>query len=201
MISRKNLMLAGLVAVATKFSGGRASAQEPQPPAKDPQSTFEPKSGPGSGQKLMEQMVGNWDVVKTVSPPGRDTVKTKGTCRQSMMHEGRFLRSEFTFVEKDGSKTSGLGILGFDPKTETFTSVWTDSRSTRMSLRQSQDKFDGKAIVLVGRTLENGGTDNRRSHTRAVLEDEGKTLIHRQFNIGPDGKEFQIMELHMTRKK
>jgi hypothetical protein len=197
-------MIAGLVAVANKFGAGRAAAeaqtQEPKQPPKDPQSSFEPKSGPGSGQKLMEQMVGNWDVVKTISPPGRDPMKTKGTCRQSMMHDGRFLRSEFTFEEKDGTKSTGLGVLGFDPKTETFTSVWTDSRSTRMSLRQSQDKFDGKAIVLYGRTLENGGTDAHRSHTHAALEDEGKTLVHRQFIAGPDGKDWVIMELRLTRK-
>jgi len=167
---------------------------------KDPQSTFEPRSGPGIGQKYMEQLVGNWEVLKTISPPGKDPVKSKGKCRQTMIHNGRYLQSEFTFEQADGSKSTGLGVLGYEPTTDTFTSTWTDSRSTKMSLRQSKDKFSGKEIVLYGKTLENGGADARHSRTVSRLEDGGRTLVHSQYVPGPDGKEFVIMELRMTRR-
>jgi hypothetical protein len=64
-----------------------------------------------------------------------------------MIHDGRFLQSEFVF-EQNGQKTSGLGLVGFDPESGQFTTVWTDSRSTRMSLRQSEEPFNGKEIIL-----------------------------------------------------
>lgn len=165
----------------------------------DPQS-FEPRSGPGAGQKLMKRMVGNFEVTKTISPPGKDPVVTKGRCKQHMIHGGLFLQSDFVFFEKDGSKTSGIGTLGFDAKAGVFTSTWTDSRSTRISLRQSQGAFDGETIALYGKSLENGGTDARHSHTLATLEDGGRKVVHRQYNQGPDGKEYVIMELSMVRR-
>lgn len=65
-----------------------------------------------------------------------------------MIHDGRFLQSEFTFGNGE-SKTTGTGIVGFETQTGLFTSVWTDSRSTRMSLRQSKDKFNGEVLICV----------------------------------------------------
>jgi hypothetical protein len=116
-----------------------------------------------------------------------------------MMHEGRFLRSEFVFKQGD-TKTTGLGIIGFEADPGTFTSVWTDSRSTRLSLRQSQDKFNGEEIVLYSQTLGDGGKDARRSRTVTRLEEDGRKIVHRQYAAGQDGKERLMMELVLTRK-
>src|SRR5262245_46454644 len=136
----------------------------------DPQSIFEPRSKPGAGQKFLEQFVGDWDVVKTFYSRSGEPSRTKGVCRQTMIHEGRFLQSEFTF-QQDDAKTTGLGMIGFEPAADIFTSVWTDSRATRMSLRQSKDKFDGKQIVLFSRPLSERGTESRSSRTITKLED------------------------------
>lgn len=174
-------------------------AAEPPRKPKDPQSTYEPRSRPGAGQKFLEKFVGDWEVAKTFYPQTGDPVRQKGECKQSMMHDGRFLRSEFVFGEGD-AKTTGLGIVGFEPDTGLFTSVWTDSRSTRMSFRQSKDKFDGKEIVLYSRTLQEG-KEGRRSHTVTRLEDDGGKIVHRQYTAGKDGKDRLVMELVLTRKK
>ena len=182
---------------------------DPQAPARllpqdgkksDPQSSFEPRNAAGVGQKFLKTLVGNFEVTKTISPPGKDPVVTKGRCKQHMIHGGLFLQSDFTFFEKDGSKTSGIGTLGFDAKSGIFTSTWTDSRSTRISLRQSQGAFDNESIVLYGKSLESGGTDARHSRTVAKLEDGGRKLVHRQYIPGPTGEEHVIMELSMVRR-
>ena len=81
-----------------------------------------------------------------------------------MVHDGRFLQSEFVF-HGDKSKTTGTGLIGFEADSGKFTSVWTDSRSTRMSLRQSQDKFDAEEIVLFSASLSSGA-EGKRSRTR-----------------------------------
>jgi hypothetical protein len=159
---------------------------------------FEPRSVPGAGQKLLEKFTGDWDVVKAFYPRTGEPTRTKGRCRQTMIHDGRFLQSEFTF-EQGGRKTTGLGTIGFEPETGTFTSFWTDSRQTRMSLRQSRDRFDGERIVLYSRSLEPDGKEARRSKTVSRLEDGGRKLIHRQYNLGAQGEERLIMELIMTR--
>jgi hypothetical protein len=174
-------------------------AAEPPQEKKDPQSTYEPRSKPGVGQKFLEKFVGDWEVEKTFHPQTGEPVRQKGECKQTMMHDGRFLRSEFVFQQGE-AKTTGLGIIGFEPDTGAFTSVWTDSRATRMSFRQSQDKFDGQEIVLHSRSLQDGGKESRRSRTVTRLEDEGRKIVHRQFTATQDGKERMVMELVMTRK-
>jgi Protein of unknown function (DUF1579) len=122
-----------------------------------------------------------------------------GECRQTMIHEGRFLKSEFVF-EHDGAKTTGLGIIGFEPDSGIFTSVWTDSRSTRMSLRQSKEPFNGKEIVLYSRSLNDEGKGLRRSRTVTRLEEDGHKIVHRAYVTTAEGKEHLFMELLMTRK-
>ncbi len=186
----------GVAVLATVFLIG--AGQPPEKP-KDPQSTYEPRSGPGTGQKFLEKFVGDWEVVKKFHPRSGDPVSSKGECKQTMIHEGRFLQSEFTF-ERDGAKTTGLGIIGFESDSGRFTSIWTDSRSTRMSLRASEDRFDGQRIVLYSRSLEPSGRDTRRSRTVTMLEENGNKIVHRQYAIQPDGKERLMMELLMTRK-
>jgi hypothetical protein len=166
---------------------------------KDPQSSYEPRSAPGAGQKFLAKFVGEWDVVKTFHPRTGKPARSEGSCVQTMIHEGRFLRSEFTFGTGD-AKTTGLGLTGFDAGPGLFTSVWTDSRSTRMSLRRSKDRFDGKQIVLFSKSLDDAGKEARTSRTVTRLEDDGRKIVHRQYTPGAGDKERLVMELVLTRK-
>lgn len=182
-----------------------AAATVGQPPTKpddkkDPQQQFEPKAAPGAGQKFLAKMAGDFTVAKTFFPrtAGAEPAKTTGTCKQEMVHDGRFLRSEFTFDAATG-KTTGTGVIGFEPATGAFTSTWIDSRQTRMSFRRSKDKFDGTEIVLYGVSFEEA-KDGRKSKTLTRLEDGGNKVMHRQFSIAADGTERIVMQLEMTRK-
>lgn len=187
-------LLAGLGLIAAAV----AVAQSPQPPKKDPQSTVEPRSAPGEGQKFLARFVGTWEVKKTFHPRTGDPATQTGTCVQEMTHGGRFLKSEFTF-EKDGEKTTGTGTIGYDAETKKFTSTWIDSRSTRMSFRQSKDEFDGKQIELHAAGL--GGEPGRASRTVTKLEADGEKIVHTQYGVGEGGKERVVMELVMTKRK
>lgn len=175
------------------------TAAGPAKGQKEPQITFEPRSSPGSGQRLLEKFTGDWSVTKTFYPRSGEPIRVEGRCRQAMIHDGRFLQSDFVF-QQGGKKTTGLGIIGFEPESGRFTSFWTDSRQTRMSVRQSQDRFDGDRIVLYSRSLDAAGNDARRSKTVSRLEDEGRKLVHRQYALGPGGEERLMMELVMTRE-
>ena len=193
MILAPSPVLAILLAI-----GLQAAPDKPAQKPSDPQSTYEPRSGPGAGQKFMSQFVGDWEVVKSFFPRSGEPVRMKGDCRQTMINDGRFLQSDFVF-EYRGAKTTGLGLLGFEAESGKLTSVWVDSRATRMSLRQSREPFNGSEIVLYSQTL--GDTkEARRSRTVTRLEDNGRKIVHRQYALSPDGKERLMMELLMTRK-
>ena len=188
------------VSVILLTVGLLAGAGQPPLKDKDPQSAVEPRSGPGAGQKFLQKFVGDWDVVKTFhSRTGGNPSRQTGECQQTMIHGGRFLKSEFVF-QQGKNKTTGTGIIGFEADSGRFTSFWTDSRATRMSLRQSQDKFNGEEIVLFSRSLSPDSKEGRRSRTVTRLEDGGKKIVHRQYNQTPDGKERLLMELVLTRK-
>src|SRR5262249_23517110 len=94
----------------------------------------------------------------------------------------------------------GLGLIGFETESGKFTSVWTDARSTRMSIRQSRDRFDGTAIVLYAQALADEDKRFGGSRTVTRLEAEDRTVVHRLFVSGADGKGGLIMELVLTRK-
>jgi hypothetical protein len=193
--------IAGLLAATLAF--GQTPPKKADPPAdpkKDPQQAIEPRSGPGAGQKFLEQFVGEWEVEKKFFPRGGgEPGVSKGTCKQEMIHGGRFLRSEFVFDGPTG-KSTGTGVIGFEPDSGLFTSTWIDSRQTRMSFRKSKEKFGGEKIELFGQAL-GGEPEARKSKTVTTLEDKGAKIVHKQFSIPTDGAaERQVMELVMTRK-
>jgi hypothetical protein len=160
---------------------------------------YEPLNAPGAGQKLLAQFVGEWDVVKTFFPMNGKPIMTKATCKQYMIQDAKFLESDFTFFNSDGTKSTGTGISGFDPKTNRFTTVWYDSRQTTMSIRQSDGTFDGKNIALWATPLDTEHPGHK-TVARAHLEDDGRLLLHRHFLIDDKGNERMIIELRMTRK-
>jgi hypothetical protein len=189
-------LVCGVVLLGAAFV---AAAQAPTPPRPDAQNSYEPRTTTGPGQVLLAQFAGDWDVVKTFFPAKGNPVKSLGTCKQMMIHDGHFLESDFTFFDGEGHSTTGTGISGFDPKAGIFTTVWFDSRQTTMSMRQSEGTFDGKEIVLYGASLD-GKPLSHRTVTRAHLEDGGRVLVHRHFLIQDDGKERLMMELRLTKK-
>jgi hypothetical protein len=160
---------------------------------------YEPANVAGAGQKLLAQFVGNWDVVKTFFPRSGAPKVSKGECRQFMVQDGKFLESDFTFFNPDGTKSTGTGISGFDSKTNRFTTVWFDSRQTTMSIRQSDGTFDGKNIVLWATALD-PDDPGRKTVARAHLEEDGRVLLHRHYLIDDKGTERMMIELRMTRK-
>lgn len=167
--------------------------------AQQTHSQYEPPNAPGAGQKLLEQFVGDWDVVKTFFPANGTPIVTKGACKQFMVQDGKFLESDFTFFDSDGKPSTGAGISGFDSRTNRFTTVWFDSRQTTMSIRQSDGTFDGQDIVLWATALD-PDRPGRKTVARAHLEDGGRVLVHSHFLIDDQGKERRMIELRLTRK-
>jgi hypothetical protein len=160
---------------------------------------YEPPGAPGAGQKLLAQFAGEWDMVQTFFPRIGQPIVTKGTCTQRMIEDGKFLESDFTFFNADGTRSTGTGISGFDPKTNRFTTVWFDSRRTTMSIRQSDGTFDGKNIVLWSTSLD-PDDPGRKTVARAHLEDDGRVLVYSHFLIDDKGNERKIFEMRLTRK-
>jgi hypothetical protein len=160
---------------------------------------YEPPSDPGAGQKLLAQFVGDWEMTKTFFPANGKPTVTKGTVKQFMVQGGKFMESDFVFFDPDGSKSTGVGIIGFDAKTNRFTSFWYDSTKTSFSIRQSDGTFDGANIILYATSLD-PDRPGRKTVARAHLEENGHVLVHRHYSIDDQGNERLVLEWRMTRK-
>ena len=64
-----------------------------------------------AGQKLLAEFAGDWDVVKTFFPVTGSPRVTKGTCKQYMIQDGKFLQSDFTFFNPESKITTP--VLGW----------------------------------------------------------------------------------------
>ncbi len=166
---------------------------------KEAQSSYEPRTKPGVGQEFLKKFVGDWNVEKTIHGRSGNVNKSTGECKQTMVHDGRFLESQFTFKTRNGT-TTGTGIIGYESDSGIFTSNWVDSRSTKMSIRQSKGKFDGKSIVLFSASLGDGKKGSNESRTETHLEDNDQKLIHRAYILDAQNQEKLFMELVMTKK-
>lgn len=206
MVSKPGKARTLFLATAIAATAAHTAAQTKDAPAKDAlqkdvQAKIEPAGGPGAGQAFLKTFEGEWTVVRNFYPPSGGPPNTAtGEATQKMVQDGRFLESDFTF-HQDGKTTTGTGISGFDPQSGLFTTFWYDSRSTRFSIRQSREPFDGKQIVLYSAALGGGDGNQRKSRTVSHLEDNGNKLVHQQFNMDASGAEHVLMELILTKKK
>jgi Protein of unknown function (DUF1579) len=167
--------------------------------AQQTHSQYEPPNGPGAGQKLLAKFVGNWSVLDTFYPAKGTPKVRKGTCKQYMVQDGKFLESDFTFLYPNGKKSTGTGISGFDPRTNRFTTVWFDSQRTEMSIRQSDGTFNGKDIVLYATPLDQE-VPGRKTVARGHLEDNGRVLVYNHYLIDAAGKERMMFHMVLTRQ-
>ena len=140
-MSRSVLALVA-VPLSAGLLAGPIQSQDKKLEKKDPLQSFEPRSKPGAGQKFLEKFAGDWDVVKTFHPRKGEPVRATGACRQTMIHGGRFLQSEFTFISNTG-KTTGLGLIGFEP--ETASSPAFGSTRGKRECRSARAKINSMA--------------------------------------------------------
>ncbi len=127
----------------------------------------------------------------------------KGECRQTMIQDGRFLQSEFTFGQGDqgdGPRKTERFELPDSGRSPAAGAHGSCDDSTRMSFRQSEDEFNGEEIVLHSRSLDPDAKETRHSRTVTRLEDDGRKIVHRQYTAGADGKERLVMDLVLTHK-
>jgi hypothetical protein len=129
---------------------------------------YEPPNATGAGQRLLAQFTGDWDLVKRFFPMNGKPIVTKGTCKQYMIQDGKFLQSDFTFFDPDGTTSTGTGISGFDPKANRFTTVWYDSRQTTMSIRRAMARSTARTSSCGPRPSIPTVLGARRSRARTL---------------------------------
>lgn len=192
----KRCLFAGLLAAMVALLAAQQTKKTPNP--YQSRNQYEPSSPAGAGQKLLQQFVGDWTFVDTFYGANGHTRVTNGTCKQTMIEGGKFLESDFTFMPANRPQYTGMGISGFDPATNKFTTLWIDATRPVMSIRQSDGTFDDKNIVLISTSLDPDAV-GRKTIARAHLDAQGR-LVYDHMLVNPDGSEQKMFEILFTRK-
>jgi hypothetical protein len=154
---------------------------------------------PGAPHKRLEMMTGSW-ITKVTGwmDPESPPMESKGTCKQKMILNGRFLQQEYA-GDMMGTMFKGINLIGYNNFTKEYESIWIDSMSTAIYFFKGPASRDGKTITQKSRYNDPArGPLTWRSVTRIIDEN---TMRYEMYVAAKRGKENKEMEMILTRKK
>lgn len=177
-----------------------AAADKPSGKTVDPKAimeTYAKAATPGAAHKQMASRVGRWKTItKAWMDPDKPPMETTGSCEQTMLLGGRFLRQECT-GDMMGQSFTGIGLNGYDNHSKKYMSTWMDSMGTAIFYMEGTGSADGKTITQRGEYDDPvEGPMKLRSVTRIVDRDHE---IFEMYGTDASGKERKMMEITYTR--
>lgn len=167
----------------------------------DPQAvmdTYTRLATPGEPHKQMASLAGSWATkTKAWMDPGKPPMESTGSCEQTMLLGGRFLRQECT-GDMMGQSFTGIGLNAYDNHTKKYMSTWMDSMGTAIYYMEGTASADGKTITQKGHyddPIE--GPVKLRSVTKIV---DDNTEIFEMYGTSKGAKERKMMEITYKRK-
>jgi hypothetical protein len=205
MIPRRFLVMAGttVVFLASILAGPwTASAQQMSDQEKKMMEMMMKYGTPGKQHELLKKYVGEWDVETTAWPtPGAEPVKGKGMAKNTLLFDGRYVKSGFEGAMM-GMNFKGMEVIGYDLFQNKYVTFWVDNMSTAFMLTTGTLDASGKVLTDTGEypdPMTEGKTTQKVRNVTTFLAD-GK-YKYEMFMIGSDGKETKSFEFIATRKK
>ena len=206
MKAKRFLLLAALItgvnilmiqAIPSIFTG-----QEMSPQAKKMMDQMMKYGTPGKGHEFLKRYVGDWDVdITSWAMPGDPPQMSKGTMKNSLMFDGRYVMGEFMGA-MGGMNFSGREIIGYDLYKKMYTTFWIDSMSTSFLVTSGTLDTSGNVLTETGTSpdpMTDGKTLQKYKNVTTFMAD-GKYKFE-MFMVMPDGKESKGMEMVCTRRK
>jgi len=156
---------------------------------------------PDKNHELLKKFVGDWDVdISTWQDPMAKPQMSKGTAKNTLILDGRYLKSSFEGAMGD-MKFQGLEIIGYDLIKKMYTTFWVDSMSTSFMVTTGTLNTAGNVLTETGMSpdpMTDGKMMQKFKNVTTFISD-GKYKFE-MFMVMPDGKETKGMELVYTRK-
>jgi hypothetical protein len=158
-------------------------------------------ASPGAGHERFKKLEGRWSAtVKFWLDPSGDPSEGAGFSEFRLLLGGRFLQQEYK-GEAMGQPFEGMGITGFDNFREEYVDFWMDTMSTGVMMSRGQAEKSGETVNFNG-TMDSPGMGLKDIPIRSVARfDDDDTHVLQMFSPGPDGREFQNMEIIYKRQK
>jgi len=155
---------------------------------------------PGDMHKMMSGWDGTWDAEVTSFYPGMPPEKSKATTVNTTIMDGRYQRS----VHKGsmmGAPFSGESIMGYDNARKKFLSTWVDNMGTGVMTMEGTWDAATKKLNMTGQCVDpSAGTDKMMTMRQVISVIDDKTQMFEMYGPGPDGKDYKMMEIKLTKK-
>ncbi|MCZ6834233.1 MAG: DUF1579 domain-containing protein [Planctomycetota bacterium] len=170
--------------------------QDPADMDKMMQEVMEKYMAPSDEHAELAKRVGEWNTDLTMwNYPGAAPETMGGSCRYSMIMDGRYLFVEYK-SEYMGMPFEGAGLTGYDRIKNQYQNLWVDNMGTSMAISEGTRK--GDTITFTG-DMPNPMMGNyvKSRSTEQTIDDD--TFVMKMYMPGPDGEEFKSMEITYTR--
>jgi hypothetical protein len=197
------LLLAGWWTVCMRAADDKAAkpAGAGEPNMEEMMKKMAAIATPGPGHKVLEALVGEWEVETRMWMGGQGTPSTesKGSSSAKWVLGGRYLQETFT-GEMMGQKFEGLGITAYDNFRKHYTGVWMDTMGTGIFISEGSADADGKVLTFTGKMDEpmSGEKDKPAKYIIRILSPDKHTMEMHDLTLGDKSK---VFELTYTRKK
>jgi hypothetical protein len=159
---------------------------------------------PSEEHKLLETMVGNWELTaKYWVKPGAEPTTDTGKCVNRMVLGGRFLMSEWEQGEGD-TQGHGFNIIGFDRRFNRYTLVGFDTWGTYYITAVGTRDEATNTITMSGEDYDPLGKLTQKYDFMVRFVDQDTHIVELVFKEGPltEGlPEFKMAESTFTRVK
>lgn len=158
-------------------------------------------STPGDMHKMLASWDGAWDAETTTwHAPGAPPMMSKGKSVNKMIMGGRYQESVHS-GDMMGMPFEGKSMMGYDNAKKKFISTWIDNVGTGLMTMEGSWDAGSKTLSTAGKCVDPSAGTGREMDVRQVLKVvDDKTHIFEMYGPGPDGKEFKMMEMKMTKK-
>ncbi len=156
---------------------------------------------PGDPHKLLASWDGTWtgDITMWMAPGAPPTV-SKGTAINKMILGGRYQFSKHS-GNMMGSPFEGEATTGYDNTKKKFISSWIDNMGTGIMTMEGDWDEGNKTLTLAGKCIDPMAGNGKEMTIRQVQKVIDQNTQHfEMYGPGPDGKEYKMMEIKMTRK-
>ena len=150
---------------------------------------------PGEHQAMLAKRQGLWSVtVRHWPAPGAPTQESTGKAQFRMELGGRFLIQVYESAFA-GQPFRGIGMTGYDNKTQRLQFNWMDNMST--SMMQGEGVMKGDVFHWNAKATDplKGRVSMRGTETFS----DPNSFTAEMFSTGPDGQEFKSMQLDYVR--
>lgn len=158
---------------------------------------YEEKNRTGEHHQWLKKCEGTWEgTMKMWMDPSADPIESKASEKNTMMFDGRYLKSEF---EGDwmGEPFKGFSLMGYNNTESRYETTWMDSSSTGIVF--STGERSGDTLTLKGEMKE-CMTEQMVTFRHVMKFDGPNRRTFTGYHTMPGMPEMKVMEITYTKR-